>query len=62
MHGLQIASFVADKEDGWHPYFLCDCGWESSRNNKTWESAGREFDAHLKLRILPSDVVDTENT
>jgi len=47
MHGIEIVSFVEDKDDGWHPYFRCMCGWESNRDNKTWEAAGREFDSHL---------------
>jgi hypothetical protein len=62
MHGIQIASFVVGKDGQPHPYFRCDCDWESNPAHKTWEAAGREFDAHLKLRILPADIVDTENT
>jgi hypothetical protein len=48
-HGLEAAYHVVDDDNWIHPYFRCICGWESNREHRRWEAAGKEFDDHLGI-------------
>lgn len=46
-HDVQSAHY-SNGPWGCQPVFLCLCGWESTPANGSWETAGEEFDDHLR--------------